>query len=310
VIEALTASAPASAPASVPITVRHACAALSVSPSGFYAHRHKAERPRRQEDARIAHEMKEIFETNYHCYGSPRLVQGLKSRGISCGKTRVRRLMQQEGMCPKQKRRFRPCTTQSAPHLPCAPNVVATLPAASAPAERFHSDITYLPTTEGFLLLAATLDAFTRRCAGWCARDNMGSQLVKDAAHMAFGTGTPSLGSSGTERVHHSDRGSQYASEGFRLLLQREAIVQSMSRTGNCYDNALSESFWATVKTECFDNFRSGIPDTKAQALQALFGYIEVFYNRERLHSALGYKSPAQFEHDWTQQHFTVQSST
>ena len=114
----------------------------------------------------------------------------------------------------------------------------------------------------------------------------------------------------GNEPLHHSDRGCQYTSESFRQLLEHEEIQQSMNRKGNCYDNALSESFWATVKTECFDNFRSGIPQTRAEVLQKLFHYIELFYNRERLHSALGYKSPVQFEQDWTQQNFTVQLST
>jgi transposase InsO family protein len=132
----------------------------------------------------------------------------------------------------------------------------------------------------------------------------METQLVKEAASMALAI------SGSTERVHHSDRGSQYASEGFRRLLEEEQILQSMSRKGNCYDNALSESFWATVKTECFDNFRHGIPQTKAEAIRSLFHYIELFYNRERIHSALGYKSPVQFERDWTQRHFTVQLST
>ena len=132
----------------------------------------------------------------------------------------------------------------------------------------------------------------------------METQLVKEAASMALAI------SGSTERVHHSDRGSQYASEGFRRLLEEEQILQSMSRKGNCYDNALSESFWATVKTECFDNFRHGIPQTKAEAIRCLFHYIELFYNRERIHSALGYKSPVQFERDWTQRHFTVQLST
>jgi len=282
------------------VSVREACLALEVSESGFYAHSHKAQRPRRLKDACIAAQMKEVFEQTFHCYGSPRLVKALKKRGLGCSKTRVRRLMQQHGLCPKQKRRVRPRTTQSHPHLPCAPNLVAALPPASVPAQRFHSDITSIPTQEGFLYLGATLDAFTRRCAGWCARDNMETQLVKDAARMAFGTDT------GDERLHHSDRGSQYASESFRRLLDTEQIGQSMSRRGNCYDNALAESFWATVKTECFDNFRSGVPKTKAHALRSLFLYIELFYNSERLHSALGYKSPAQFEQDWTQQHLTV----
>jgi putative transposase len=181
------------------VTIRAACATFGVSESGFYAHRHKAKRSRRQQDHQIVPLMKRIFEENYHCYGSafrlsgsPRLVKALKIRGFGCGKARIRRLMKQEGICPKQKRRFRPCTTQSAPYSNCAPNVIATLPPASSPAERFHSDITYIPTKEGFLYLAATIDAFTRRCAGWCARDNMETQLVKDAALMAFETKTES----------------------------------------------------------------------------------------------------------------------
>ncbi|RYX83628.1 hypothetical protein EON83_13570 [bacterium] len=271
----------------------------------------------------LAHHIKEVFENTYRCYGSPRIVKALSNRGLRCGRTRVQRLMKQEGLCPRQKRRFRPQTTQSHPCLPCAPNVVTELPPAPAPAQRFHSDITYIPTKEGFVYLAATIDAFTRRCAGWCLRDNlvpprqfgasetiwclrdnMETSLVKEAALMAFGE------KSDAQRLHHSDRGSQYTSEDFRSLLAKESIVQSMSRKGNCYDNALSESFWATVKTECFDNFRSEIPSTKAQVVRSLFHYIELFYNRERLHCALGYKSPVQFEDDWTHDHCTENVST
>ena len=236
----------------------------------------------------ITQHLEEVFASTYYCYGSPRLVQSLRERGVRCGKPRVRRLMQERGLCPRQKRRFRVQTTQIPPHLLCAPNVVGDLSLATAPGERFHSDITYVPTEEGFLFLAAKLDASTRKCAGWCARDNMETALVKEAAKMAFGAGSIT--------IHHSDRGSQYASEGFRLLLEQEQRLQSMSRKGNCYDNALAESFWATVKTECFDNFRDGIPKTRNEALRALFHTIELFYNRERLHSALGYKSPVHFE--------------
>ncbi|BCM93558.1 hypothetical protein IAD21_05449 [Abditibacteriota bacterium] len=148
------------------------------------------------------------------------------------------------------------------------------------------------------------LDACTRRCAGWCIRDHMETSLVKEAAHMAFGPERDA------GRLHHWDHGSQYASEEFRSLLEKEGIVQSMSRKGNCYDNALSESFWATVKTECFDNFRNGVPPTQGQVVRSLFHYIELFYNRERLHSALEYKSPVQFENDWTRDHWTENVST
>jgi putative transposase len=135
-------------------------------------------------------------------------------------------------------------------------------------------------------------------------RDNMESALVEEAARMAL---TSALS---PERAHHADQGSQYTSESFGLLLEKAGVAQSLSRVGNCYDNAQEESFWATVKTECFDNFRSGLPVTKAQALSALFRYIELFYNQERLHSALGYRSPVQFEQDWANQNFTDVVST
>jgi transposase InsO family protein len=290
--------------------VREACAALDVSESGFYAHRRKEQRPWRQQDKVISGAIKEVFERNYGCYGSPRLVRALRQQGVHCGKTRLRRLMRQEGLCPRQKRRVRPRTTRCDPHRPCASHLVAALPPVDAPRQRFHSDITYIPTKEGFLYLAATVDVCSRHGAGWCARDNMETQLVKDAASMAFASASALALASASERVHHSDRGSQYASEGFRLLLVKEKIAQSMSRKGNCYDNALGESFWAKVKTECFDNFRSGIPQTKAQAMTALFRYIELFYNRERLHLALDYRSPVQFEQDWTDLNFTDNVST
>lgn len=198
-IEALIKSA------SARITVRDACLALGVSQGAFLVHRHKPERSRRKEDAVIAEQMQEVFESSYHCYGSPRLVQSLRQRGVRCGKTRVRRLMKEHGLCPRQKRRFRVQTTQGNPHLPCAPNVVGDLALATAPGQRFYSDITYIPTEEGFLFLAATVDAYTRKCAGWCARDNMETALVKEAAKMAFSAASGSQ----TVRIHHWDRGSQ-----------------------------------------------------------------------------------------------------
>ena len=172
--------------ASASFTVREACAALGVSESGYYAHQRKAQRPRRQQDEVISGAIKEVFEQNYGCYGSPRLVRGLRQRGVRCGKTRIRRLMQQAGLCARQKRRLHPRTTQCDPHRPCAPNLLADLAPAMVPGQRFHSEITYIPTQEGFLYLATTVDAFSRRCAGWCARDNMETKLVKDAVNMAF----------------------------------------------------------------------------------------------------------------------------
>lgn len=202
--------------------------------------------------------------------------------------------MKSHGLCPRQKRRVRVRTTRSNPYLPIAPHLLLEAPPARGPGERFYSDITYIPTQEGWLYAAATLDGYSRKCAGWSAADNMETPLVLRAAQRAM--------ADSDARIHHSDQGSQYASELFRDFLQDNEITQSMSRKGNCYDNALMESFWATLKTECFDNFRSGIPATRGEAKQKLFSYIEVFYNRKRLHSALGYRSPIEFEEIYKQQ--------
>ena len=223
-------------------------------------------------------------------------MRALRGRGFYTSKTRVRRLMKSHGLCPRQKRRVRVRTTRSNPHLPTAPHLLLEAPPAHGPGERFYSDITYIPTQEGWLYAAATLDGYSRKCAGWSAADNMETPLVLRAAQRAFAdTDTDA-------RIHHSDQGSQYASELFRDFLQANLVTQSMSRKGNCYDNAVMESFWATLKTECFDNFRDGIPTTRSEAKQKLFSYIEVFYNQKRLHSALGYRSPMEFEEIYKQQ--------
>lgn len=274
--------------------VSEVCQVLGVSRSGYYAHQHKAERLRRREDRILTSEIHHAFEQSEKTYGSPRLVRALRKRGLKTSKTRVRRLMQREGLCPRQKRRIRVRTTRSNPHLPVASHLLLEAPPATEPGERFYSDITYIPTHEGWLFTAATLDGYSRRCVGWSAADNMEAPLVLRAAQRALvGTGA---------KIHHSDRGSQYASELFRDFLREHGVDQSMSRKGNCYDNAMMESFWATLKTECFDNFRSGIPATRQEAKQKVFAYIEVFYNRRRLHSSLNYCSPIEFEDNYKQQ--------
>ena len=292
-MEQLQAEQIAAAPTST-FAVRQVCAALGVSSSGFYAHRRKDQRPRSREDRALARHVKSAFNDSRSTYGSPRLVRELRQRGWRTSKTRVRRLMQKEGLCPLQKRRVRVRTTQSNGHLPAAPHLLLGAPPASKPGERFHSDITYIPTQEGWLFTAATLDGYSRRCAGWSAADNMETPLVLRAAQRAVADARP--------QIHHSDRSSQYASELFRDFLAQRGVQQSMSRKGNCYDNALMESFWATLKTECFDNFRDGLPATRQEAKQKLFAYIEVFYNRKRLHSSLGYCSPIEFEQNYLQQ--------
>jgi putative transposase len=268
--------------------VRQVRAVLGVSASGFYAHQHKTERLRRREDQVLADELYSAFKQSRGTYGSPRLVRALRARGLHTSKTRVRRLMKRYGLCPQQKRRAGVTTTCSNSYLPVAPHLLLEAPPTTQPGQRFYSDITYIPTQEGWLFTAATLDSYSRKCAGWSAADNMETPLVLRAVQRALDDAAANA------KIHHSDRGSQYASEMFRDFLQ--------DRKGNCYDNAMMESFWATLKTECFDNFRKGIPATRQEAKQQLFSYIEVFYNRQRLHSSLGYQSPRQFELNYFRQ--------
>jgi len=276
--------------------VGEVCQVLEASRSGFYAHRHKDQRLRRREDRVLTAQIKEVFDESQGIYGSVRVVHELRKRSVKTSKTRVRRLMRSAGLCARQKRRVRIRTTKSNPLWPVAPHLLLGAPPAQRPGERFHSDITYIPTQEGWLFTAATLDGYSRKCAGWSAADNMEAPLVLRAAQRAFAMAdAPNV-------IHHSDRGSQYASELFRDFLRDNEITPSMSRKANCYDNAVMESFWATLKTECFDNFRSGIPATRQEAKQKLFAYIEVFYNRKRSHSSLGYCSPIEFEDNYKQQ--------
>lgn len=299
------ASSAFSRPVSVPVSVREVAKALGVSSSGFYAHLHKPQKPRRRQDSILSCAMKQAFYANENCYGSVRLVREVRKAGLRCGKTRMRRLMIEAQLFPVQKRRSRPRTTTSNPYLPVAPNLLQGASPATSPGQRWYSDITYIPTDEGYLYLAATVDGCSRKCAGWSTSDNMATDLVLRAAKRAFASSMFDAQNSVDDTspvIHHSDRGSQYASEAFRSLLKENKITQSMSRKGNCFDNALTESFWATLKTECFNNFRNGIPATRQEAKARIFAYIEVFYNRKRQHSSLGYISPAQFEQQLEQQ--------
>lgn len=291
--------------------VRETCAALGGSCSGFYAHRHKAERQRRREDRILGAEMEKVFHdsaSDGECgaYGSLRLMRALRKRGFRTSKTRVSRLMKSRGLQPVQKRRVRVKTTRSNPHWPVAPHLLLQAPPARQPGERFHSDITYIATDQGVLYVAATIDAYSRKCVGWSAADNMESPLVVRAAWRALAN---TEANNPNAPIHHSDRGSQYASEMFRDFLRMNGVTQSMSRKANCYDNALMESFWATLKTECFDNFRNRIPATHQEAKQKIFRYIEVFYNRKRLHSSLDYCSPCEFEEKYRRQHWSQSQS-
>jgi putative transposase len=265
--------------------------ALEVSKSGFHAHRQKPQRPRRKKDTELRPLIAKSFEESRRTYGCPRVRLDLKDLGHHCGKNRIARLMREQWLRPRQKRRFRPQTTDSRHGHRVAQNWLAKVPAPDRPGRLWQSDITYIETREGWLYLAFTLDSCSRRCIAHHCREDMGAELTVNTFHSAVACQHPLE----PGLIHHSDRGSQYAADAFQQLLSAWQVTASMSRTGNPYDNALAESFVATLKTECFGEL---IPQTKAAARLMIFDYIETFYNRRRRHSALGYRSPAQFENE------------
>jgi putative transposase len=265
------------------------CRALGVSRSGLYAQLSKPQRPRAVQDRQLSQELCALFTQSRETYGSRRLQQMLGRQAIRCGRNRILRLMKELGLQVVQKRRFRPRTTQSRHHEPIAPNRLNQLPGPpSAPNQIWCADLTYLPSQqEGWLYLAAVLDLCSKRLVGWKLSSSLATPLVKEAFLRAV-----KLWSLGPQ-IHHSDRGVQYAASSFRQLLHSHQVLPSMSRQGCCYDNAAMESFWATLKTECFHH---QIPLNLQHAQAILFDYIETFYNPQRLHSALGYLSPLEFE--------------
>lgn len=264
--------------------------ALEVSKSGFYAHVQKPQRARRQGDEALVPLIRQSFAESRATYGCPRVRLDLRELGHRCGKNRIARLMRQERLCAKQKRRFRPRTTDSRHDHRIAPNWLAKMPAPDRAGQIWQSDITYIETAEGWLYLAFTLDACSRRCVAHHCREDMALELTATTFQRAVTRQQPPPG-----LIHHSDRGSQYAAEVFQQFLGEYGVTASMSRKGNPYDNALAESFVATLKTECFSG---SIPPSKAAAQLMIFDYIETFYNPRRRHSALDYRSPVQFEND------------
>jgi transposase InsO family protein len=264
--------------------------ALEVSESGFAAHRGKQNGQRWKEDAELRVLITQSFEESRNSYGSPRVRLDLRELGHRCGKNRVARLMRQSGLRARQKRRFRPRTTESRHSYKIAENWLAKLPAPDRPGQLWQSDITSIETQEGWLYLAFTLDGCSRRCIAHTCRGDMLGELTTTTFKHAATRQRPLVG-----LIHHSDRGSQYAADAFQHCLRAWGVTPSMSRKANPYDNALAESFVATLKTECFAD---SIPPTKAVAKLMIFDYIESFYNPRRRHSALGYRSPAQFEAD------------
>jgi putative transposase len=270
--------------------IRSLCEALEVSASGYYdwSNRQTQPSPRAQENARLAQQIVQIHQASRHTYGSPRIQKVLGQAGHAYGRHRIARLMRQQGLCGRAKGRFRVCTTDSNHDQPIAPNRLPDLPAPSAPNQVWLGDITYIATEEGWLYLAGILDLYSRRLTGWAMSEHIDTELILAAWGMALTHRHPPAG-----LVFHSDRGVQYASHDYRQALQNSQAIASMSRKGNCYDNAAMESFWSTLKQELI--YRRHFK-TRAEARQAIFDFIEVFYNRQRLHSSLDYRSPIDFE--------------
>ena len=264
------------------------CAALKVTRSGYHAWAAGPAGPRAQANAALWPLIQQAYTESRQTYGSPRVHRWLRQRGHTCGRHRIARLMRAASLRSQSRRRFRPLSLTDSDHaLPIAPNRLKEL----LPARRdavWVADITYVNTTEGWLYVAAVVDHWTRRCVGWAMGESLASTLPLAALNMALEQRRPPAG-----LIHHSDRGVQYASESYRQRLALAGAVPSMSRRGNCYDNALMESFWSSLKRELVHRVQFA---TRAQARTAIFEWIEIFYNRQRLHSALGYQSPVDFE--------------
>jgi putative transposase len=274
------------------ISIKCSCRALRVSRSGYYAWIKRPESERKKQNDILTSEMKKIHEESRRTYGLPRIKEKLKSLGKSCGKERIRTLMKKAGISGLNKRRFKIKTTDSNHSSPIAERVFKTEQPVTHPEKKnsvWASDITYVPTDEGFLFLAMYLDLFTRKLVGFATDEHMRTELILSALDMALGRQNLIHG----ELVNHSDRGSQYASEAYRMKLESLGVTASMSRKGNCYDNAFAESFFATLKKELI--YRNHYK-TKEEAKKAVFEYIEVWYNRQRIHSSIGYMTPVQFE--------------
>jgi transposase InsO family protein len=275
-----------------PITVQ--CRVLLVSVSGYHQHlarRRELARRRHLSDEALLLRIRAVYAQTRGAYGWPRIWRQLLSEGVRVGKQRVQRLMQQHGIRARGKRRFRVTTTDSRHSLPIAPNLLNRNFTVARPNQVWAGDITYIQTDEGWLFLAVVIDLFSRRVVGWSMAEDMRRELVMDALEMAWYSRSPGKRAG---LIFHSDRGSQYASYEFRRLLESCGITQSMSRKGNCWDNACSETLFGSLKVERLHGkrFRS-IREAKDEALDWL-----LWYNQKRLHSTLDYLSPAQYEQD------------
>ena len=264
------------------------CRVLAVSKSGFYASLTRSVSKRQLNTQALRDPVKRSFDASRQTYGAPRVFKDLRALGIQVCKNTVATVMRENALHAEEKKAFVPCTTDSKHDFPIVKNTLDRDFTATGPNRKWVTDITYVSTAEGWLYVAAVLDLFSRKIVGWSMAEHMRGSLVEDALKMALARRKP-----GRNLLHHSDRGSQYACGAYRSLLARNGLTCSMSRTGNCYDNAVMESFWGTLKTELV--YRQKYT-TRKHARRSIFEYIEVFYNRQRRHSSLGYVSPEAFE--------------
>ena len=270
-------------------SIAELCATLNVTRSGFHAWASRPSGKRAQANATLLPLIAQAHQESRQTYGTPRIRIWLQQHGQRCGRQRISKLMRAVGLSSRLRRRFRPPSLTDSNHdLPIAPNRLRDL---AVPPQRdavWVADITYVETAEGWLYVAGVLDRCTRRCVGWAMGDTLATTLPLAALDMALTQRRPPAG-----LVHHSDRGVQYASGAYRQRLAQAGVLPSMSRSGNCYDNAAMESFWSSLKRELVHRCEFA---SRAAARAEIFEWIEVFYNRERFHSALGYKSPVDFE--------------
>lgn len=263
------------------------CRVLGVARSGYYAWLDRPEPSRVRRDRDLLEKIRQVFQKSRRTYGSPRVHEEFQSLKVVCGRRRVERLMRENAITPPRRKRFK-ATTFSNHRFDIAENLLARDFTSEGPNRRWATDITYIWTGEGWLYLAVVLDLFSRRVVGWSMDSDLDHSLVVRALRTALQSRSPQGG-----LLHHSDRGSQYACAEYQHLLKRHGIVSSMSRKGDCWDNAVVESFFRTLKVELI--YRQEF-STRQQARASIFDFIEVFYNRQRRHSYLGYRTPEEFE--------------
>jgi putative transposase len=268
--------------------VRLMCRVLEVSPAGFYVWRSRAPSARARSDAHVLLHVRDAYRASARTYGAPRIHQDLQHAGLCVGKKRVARLMRTDGLVARAPQRAWVHTTDSTHAYPIAPNLLDRQFAVPAVDRVWVSDLTYVPTRAGWLYLAVVIDLASRRVVGWAMRDDLAAELALSALRMALEARRPAPG-----LLHHADRGVQYACGEYRELLEAHGLRASMSRRGNCWDNAVAESFFATLKLELI---RGCTWSTREEARRAIFAYIETWYNRRRRHSTLDYLSPTQYE--------------